>query len=175
MFKKLKSVRESTINVPFVLIVLVAGGIAYTNPERITIDLFCILLISIFLDTLHFFWMSNKVEIVIEPNESKIQKEEELEVLIKVENRSFWPTTYLYIYPEEGYRLVLKEKRAYCIFLGGQSIKKFKVTYEAVLSGKQKVGLTRAFAKDYLGLYKKEILVPEIGRASCRERVYVLV
>ena len=30
-----------------------------------------------------------------------------------------------------------------------------------MLSGKQKVGLTRAFAKDYLGLYKKEILVPD--------------
>lgn len=89
MFKKFKLPQDDTTNVPFILIVLVSGVLAYTKPDHITIDLFCLLLISIVLDTFHFFLVSKKIEMVIEPVPSKVQKAQQLEVIIKVKIIAF--------------------------------------------------------------------------------------
>lgn len=161
MFKKFKLPQDDTTNVPFILIVLVSGVLAYTKPDHITIDLFCLLLISIVLDTFHFFLVSKKIEMVIEPVPSKVQKAQQLEVIIKVKNNSFWPTPYLHIFPRDGYRLSLKEKQNYCLFLGSGSVKELALVYEAQLSGKQTVGLEDVFLKDYLGLYRRTITLPD--------------
>ena len=161
MFKKFKLPQDDTTNVPFILIVVVSGVLAYTNPDHITIDLFCLLLISIVLDTLHFFLVSKKIEMVIEPIPSKVQKAQQLEVIIKVKNNSLWPTPYLYIFPQDGYRLSLKEKQNYCLFLGSSSVKELVLVYEAQLSGKQTVGFANVFLKDYLGLYRRYETLPD--------------
>ena len=161
MFKKFKLPQDDTTNVPFILIVLVSGVLAYTKPDHITIDLFCLLLISIVLDTFHFFLVSKKIEMVIEPVPSKVQKAQQLEVIIKVKNNSFWPTPCLHIFPIDGYRLNLKEKQNYCLFLGSGSVKELALVYEAQLSGKQTVGFEDVFLKDYLGLYRGTITLPD--------------
>ena len=161
MFKKFKLPQDDTTNVPFILIVLVSGVLAYTKPDHITIDLFCLLLISIVLDTFHFFLVSKKIEMVIEPVPSKVQKAQQLEVIIKVKNNSFWPTPCLHIFPIDGYRLNLKEKQNYCLFLGSGSVKELALVYEAQLSGKQTVGFEDVFLKDYLGLYRRTITLPD--------------
>lgn len=162
MFKKFRSTKGSTVNVPFILLVLVVGELAYTKAEHIVIDLFCILVIAIILDTCYFLCSKDKIEIAIETSKVKIQKGENLELFIQLKNKSFLPSIYLHMYPSEGYRLLLKEKRSYCTFLGGIGTQEIRVIYEAALSGKQNVGLAKVFIKDYLGLYKKELLVPEL-------------
>lgn len=161
MIKKFRSTKGSTVNVPFILLVLIVGELAYTKAEHIVIDLFCILFIAIVLDTCYFLWSKDKVEVVIETSRVKVQKGEELELFIKLKNKSLLPSVYLRLYPSEGYRLLLKEKRNYCTFLGSIGTQEIRVTYEANLSGKQNVGLERVFAQDFLGLYKKEMMVPE--------------
>lgn len=161
MFKKFRPTKGSTINVPFILLVLVVGELAYTKAEYIVIDLFSILFIAIVLDTCYFLWSKDKVEVAIETSKTKIQKGEKLDLFIKLKNKSFLPSVYLHMHPSEGYRLLLKGKRNYCTLLGGMGTQELSVTYEAALSGRQTVGLARVFINDYLGLYKKELLVPD--------------
>lgn len=166
MFKKFKLPREGTINVPFIVIVVVSGMMAYTRPDRITIDLFCLLLITTLLDTLHFFWMSKNTEVIIVPVPDKIQKRKQLEVRVQVKNNSLWPIPRLYLAPLDGYRLSLKEKQNYCLFLGGLSVKEITLIYEARLSGKQIVGLKHVFLQDYLGLYRKDLVLPSCPKVK---------
>lgn len=160
MFKKSKLPREGTINVPFILIVILAGITAYTRPDHITIDVFCLLLITTLLDTLHFFFMGRKIEISIAPAPNQIQKRKQLEVGIQIKNNSFCPVPHLYLAPLDGSRLSLKNKQNYCLFLGGLSVKEMILIYEAKFSGKQIVGLKHIFLKDYLGLYRRELILP---------------
>lgn len=160
MFKKSNVPREGAINVPFILIVLLAGITAYTRPDHITIDLFCLLLITTLLDTVHFFLMGRKIEMSIASVPHQIQKRKQLEVGIQIKNNSFCPIPYLYLAPLDGFRLSLKKKQNYCLFLGGKSKKEIMLTYEAKLSGKQIVGLKHIFLKDYLGLYRRELILP---------------
>ncbi len=166
MFKRFKLAQESTINVPFILIVLVLGVLAYTRPDRITIDLFCLLLITFLLDTLHFFLLSKNTEITIVTISNKVPKRQQLEVTIQVKNNSLWPIPRLHLAPLDGYRLALKEKQNYCLFLGGLGVKEVVLVYEAKLSGKQTVGLKHIFLQDYLGLYKKDLALPNCPKVK---------
>lgn len=161
MFSTLKSPYKSRVNVPFILIVLVSGVIAYSRPGRITIDLFCLLLIMSVLDTVHFFWMSRNTEIIMVSVPNKIEKRRQLELRIHIKNNSLWPIPRLHLILIDGYRLSLKEKQNYCLFMGGLSTKEIVLVYEAKLSGKQLVGVKQAFLQDYLGLYRKDLALPE--------------
>lgn len=161
MLSVLRSPHNSTINVPFIFIVLVSGMMAYSRPGRSTVDLFCLLLIIIILDTLHFFWMSKNTEVTIVPISSKTEKRKQLEVGVRVKNNSLWPIPRLHLIPLDGYRLSLKEKENYCLFMGGLSEKEITLIYEARLSGKQVVGLKQIFLQDYLGLYRKDLVIPD--------------
>lgn len=166
MFKIFRSPRKSTVNVPFILMVLLSGMMAYSRPGRITIDLFCLFMITIVLDTLHFFWMSKNIEIALMPTLNKIQKRKQLDIGVEIKNNSLWPIPRLYIEALDGYRLSLKEKQNYCLFLGGRGVKEIIFTYEAKLSGMQLVGLKYAFLQDYLGLYKKDLPLPHYEKVK---------
>lgn len=130
---------------------------AYLNPNRISIDLFCLFSLVIVILIVHFKLVRKKITCEVQEIKEPAHKGEKLTVTITVRNSSFLPTPYIYLFLKDGYRLKLTGSHEINLILGPKAFRTIEVEYIGTLSGKEKIGIEEMLAIDYFYLKQKSL------------------
>lgn len=142
-----------------ILLYVVAIGIMvklYDKPHPTLMKVLYLIGIVFILGELYLSVIKRRLKIEIEPLPKVLHKGEITHLQITVRNASFLPLPYVYLLFKESYYLVPKEMRCLCFTLAPKSKKTFSISYEALNSGIDHIGIERSILVDYFEFARRK-------------------
>lgn len=112
---------------------------------------------ALILEEIYMSVIKRYIKVTVAPLVGEICKGREVELKLTIQNTSFLPLPYTYIFLKESYYLVPKKTQCLCITLPRRSERTYKIKYEAKYSGVDKIGIKELVLMDYFEVSKRKI------------------
>ena len=156
-----KQIKERPIVLPInILLPLMVVGLIvglYILPHNTMMRILYMALTAIVLDEVYMLIIKRRLVFNVSLAKQEITKGEKVELSVTVQNKSFLPSPYIYIFLKTSYVLTSGKTKCYCVMLPSHGEKQLVIPYEGALSGKAEVGIEKIVLVDYFEMIRKKL------------------
>lgn len=134
--------------------------LAYIRPTRILNEIIILISIILALDGIYFFMIAPYIEVTLVPK-VMVEVGQEFKQHIKVRNRAYLPSPYIYLMPGQGQRISIENQKCIGLLLGAREDVEQEIFYRAKYCGIEQMTLDWVVTRSFFCFFRKEIKLQE--------------